>query len=328
MEYVWLGDRKVSRFGFGGCPLGGHGWGETDEKNLVEAINTAFDAGVTFYDTADVYGLGHSEELLGEVLRTRRQEVVFATKFGVRRVGEQTKYDNSREWIRASAEGSLKRLRTDCIDLYQLHYWDQHTALAEVVETLQGLRAEGKIRAFGVTNIDPREISPDPVDGLVSFSMEYNLLRQHRTQDIREIEATDLTFLSWGSLAQGALSGKYQANSPFQRGDRRSSEAYFAFHGEGLIKREVIVSRLREIAPKYYGRTLAQLAIRWILDAHPTSVALVGMKSPAQVLDIVGAFDWSLDPDDSLLLSETGTSPRARSRPAVAWRVPRAVDQE
>lgn len=318
MEYVCLGDRKVSRFGFGGCPLGGHGWGEIDERNLVEAINSAFDAGVTFFDTADVYGLGRSEELLGEVLCTRRQEVVFATKFGVRRVGEQTGYDNSPDWIRASAEGSLKRLRTDRIDLYQLHYWDQRTELAEVIGTLQELITEGKIRAFGVTNLDPRDISSDPVDGLVSFSMEYNLLRQDRTQAIREIEATDLTFLSWGSLAQGALSGKYRADTSFRSGDRRSRDTYFAFHGEGLAKREAIVSRLREIAPKYPGRTLAQLAIRWILDAHPTSVALVGMKSPAQVLDIASAFDWSLDTEDSLLLSEAGSSPVDHCGPAAA----------
>ena len=307
MEYVRLGDRQVSRFGFGGCPLGGHGWGDTDERNLIQAIDAAFDAGVTFYDTADVYGLGHSEALLGEVLKDRRDEVVFATKFGVRRDGNHTVYDNSPEWIREAAEGSLRRLKTDRIDLYQLHYWDERTPLEVVVETLQTLRAEGKIRAFGVTNLDPRRLG-GAVEGLVSFSMEYNLLRQERMDEIRAMEANGLTFLSWGSLAQGALSGKYGSGTSFGAEDRRSREAYFAFHGEGLIRREAAVACLHEIAARYPGRSLAQLAVRWILDAHPASVTLVGMKSPKQVEDIGGAFGWHLHPDDFALLSKAGAA--------------------
>tara|TARA_R110001606_G_scaffold391201_2_gene558848 strand:+ start:51652 stop:52578 length:927 start_codon:yes stop_codon:yes gene_type:complete len=298
----------VSRFGFGGCPLGGHGWGDTDERRLTAAIDAAFDAGVTFFDTADIYGLGRSEELLGDALQERRGEVTFATKFGVRRENDVTVYDNSSAWMRTSAEGSLKRLKTDRIDLYQLHYWDQQTPLADIVGGLQGLRDEGKIRAFGVTNLNPSEISRDPVEGLVSFSMEYNLTRQDRTEEIRRSEAGGLTFLSWGSLAQGALSGKYAAGATFDPADRRSRGAYSAFHGEGVARREHAVSRLRAIAPNYPGRTLAQLAVRWILDSHPASVALVGMKSPGQVVDMSSAFDWSLSEEDLAFLSMKGGS--------------------
>lgn len=310
MEYVRLGDTgcEVSRFGFGGCPLGGHGWGDTDEQRLRNAIDVAFDSGVTLFDTADVYGLGQSEALLGEVLQTRRDQVVFATKFGVRRVGDSTVYDNSAAWIRSSVEGSLKRLLTDRIDLYQLHYWDQTTHLPDIVDTLQGLMRQGKIRAFGVTNLDPRTISPDPIDGLVSFSMEYNLTRQDRSPEIHAIEAGGLTFLSWGSLAQGALSGKYSAEAAFDPSDRRSRDAYSAFHGEGLARREEAVALLRAIAPKYPGRTVAQLAVRWILDTHPASVTLVGMKSPEQVRDMSGAFDWSLSAEDLELLSGSASA--------------------
>lgn len=315
MEHVRLGAApfEVSRFGFGGCPLGGHGWGDTDEQRLRAAIDAAFDAGVTLFDTADVYGLGRSEALLGEVLEDRREEVVFATKFGVRREGDSTVYDNSPAWIRSSVEGSLRRLRTDRIDLYQLHYWDGVTPLAEIVGTLQSLIREGKIRTFGVTNLDPREISPEPIDGLVSFSMEYNLLRQEQSAKIRAIEARGLTFLSWGSLAQGALSGKYSADTAFDAGDRRSRDAYSAFHGEGLARREAAVSTLRGIAPKYPGRSIAQLAVRWILDTHPRSVALVGMKSPEQVCDMAGAFDWSLSAEDLARLSAFDSTPSAVS---------------
>lgn len=313
MEYVRLGDTdlEVSRFGFGGCPLGGHGWGDTDEQRLKAAIAGAFDAGVTLFDTADVYGLGHSEALLGEVLQAHRDEVVFATKFGVRRKDDSTVYDNSADWIQSSVEGSLKRLRTDYIDLYQLHYWDSQTPLTDVVETLQMLRRQGKIRSFGVTNLNPREISPDRIDGLVSFSMEYNLTRQDRTAEIRAIEASGLTFLSWGSLAQGALSGKYSADTAFDPADRRSRDAYSAFHGKGLERREQVVALLRTMAPNYPGRTVAQMAIRWILDMHPKSAALVGMKSPEQVRDTCGAFDWSLTAEDLSRLSSVFTSPQS-----------------
>lgn len=314
MEYVRLGGGfEVSRFGFGGCPLGGHGWGDTDDQKLIAAIHSAFDAGVTLFDTADVYGLGRSEAVLGEVLEAHRDEVVFATKFGVRREGDTTLYDNSADWIRLSVEGSLKRLRTDRIDLYQLHYWDKTTPLPDIVDVLQDLIRQGKIRAFGVTNLDPRTISGDPIDGLVSFSMEYNLLRQDRTEDIRAIEAGGLTFLSWGSLAQGALSGKYSVEAAFDPDDRRSRDAYSAFHGEGLARREEAVSLLRAIAPNYPGRTVAQLAVRWILDRHPGSVALVGMKSPEQVRDMCGAFDWSLTAEDLARLSAPSPARRRTS---------------
>lgn len=311
MEYVRLGGGlEVSRFGFGGCPLGGHGWGDTDEQRLKAAINAAFDAGVTLFDTADIYGLGKSEALLGEVLEARRDEVVFATKFGVRRNGETTFHDNSAAWVRSSVEGSLKRLRTDRIDLYQLHYWDQTTPLPDIVDTLQDLMRQGKIRAFGVTNLDPREISSNPVEGLVSFSMEYNLIHRERCAEIRAIEAGGLTFLSWGSLAQGALSGKYSADTTFDPNDRRSRDAYSAFHGEGKARREEAVALLRTLAPKYPGRTVAQLAVRWILDTHPTSVTLIGMKSPEQVSDMSGAFDWSLSAEDLMQLSALGSAAR------------------
>lgn len=308
MEYVRLAgvDVEVSRFGFGGCPLGGHGWGEIDERRLVAAIDQAFDSGVTLFDTADIYGLGKSESLLGEVLRTRRDQVVYATKFGVRRMGDSTVYDNSPVWIREAAEGSLRRLQTDRIDLYQLHYWDRSTPLGDIVTTLQDLVCEGKIRSFGITNLDPSAISDRPVAGLVSFSMEYNLLRQEATPTIWAAKSTGLTFLSWGSLAQGALSGKYRPDMVFDPNDRRSRDAYTAFHGEGLERRERVVSLLRAMTARYPGRSVAQLAIRWILDSHPASVALIGMKSPEQVLSTVGAFGWSLTDDDRAMLSKAG----------------------
>ena len=137
MEYITLNnsDLRVSRLCMGGCPMGGHGWGIVQEQELIAAVNTALDLGVNFFDTADVYGLGQSELTLGRALKSRRDQAVIASKFGVRVENHVTFYDNSPQWIRKACEESLRRLNTDYIDLYQLHYRDGKTDIRTVVET-------------------------------------------------------------------------------------------------------------------------------------------------------------------------------------------------
>ena len=148
MEYVNLknSDLRVSRLCMGGCPMGGHGWGIVQEQDLIDAVHTALDQGLNFFDTADTYGLGQSERTLSRALGGRRDQVVIASKFGVRVENHSTFYDNSPQWIRTACENSLRRLNTDYIDLYQIHYRDGHTPLEVVVETLERLRDQGKIR--------------------------------------------------------------------------------------------------------------------------------------------------------------------------------------
>ena len=155
MEYLTLKgtDLKVSRLCLGGCPMGGYGWGDVQDEELIKTIHAALDAGITMFDNADSYGLGHSEEILGKGLGKRRNNVVIATKFGVRVENGKTFYDNSPEYIRTACENSLKRLGTDYIDLYQVHYRDGKTPIAEVVNALDELKAEGKIRYYGLSNI-------------------------------------------------------------------------------------------------------------------------------------------------------------------------------
>ena len=127
-------DLKVSRIGFGCCPMGQHGWGITDERELIKAVHAALDCGITFVDTADVYGLGVSELVLGKALKGNRQSAVIATKFGVRTENGRTFFDNSRKWINQAVDESLSRLGTDYIDLYQLHYWDNKTPINETLD--------------------------------------------------------------------------------------------------------------------------------------------------------------------------------------------------
>ena len=150
MEYIQIknSDLLVSRICIGGDPMGGHGWGRISEPELIEAVEVGLDLGINFFDTADVYGLGRAEEVLGKALKGKRNRAVIASKFGVRRNAENTAtyYDNSPQWIRTALEGSLKRLKTDYIDIYQIHYLDEKTPLADTIGEMEKLKKEGKIR--------------------------------------------------------------------------------------------------------------------------------------------------------------------------------------
>lgn len=167
MEYIQLMNSilNVSRLCIGGDPMGGYGWGQVNDKELVESIYTSIDSGINFFDTADVYGLGKAEMLLGKTLKKVRDKVVIATKFGVRRTSDNSKsyYDNSPTWIRQALEGSLERLGTDYIDIYQLHWRDGKTPISVVVEQLEKLKEKGLIRYYGLSNItisDLNELIP------------------------------------------------------------------------------------------------------------------------------------------------------------------------
>ena len=311
MEYCMLGDSelRVSRLGFGGCPTGGHGWG-SEAQNSKAAIQKALDAGVTFFDTADIYGLGQSETVFGEALAPARANVIIATKFGVRRIGNQTAYDNRSAYIRAALDESLQRLQTTYVDLYQLHYWDESTPLAEIQATMGDLVVAGKIRAWGVTNLDPLVLNAADGPMPVAFSYQHNLVTPHDATHLEWIRhKLAASFLSWGSLAQGALSGKYTDDHRFGADDRRAREVYSAFHGVGLAKRTALSGAMQEIKIRHPNRSLAQIAVRWILQDRPESIALVGIKRPQQIEEMVGAFGWSLTSTDMATLSSLAVRP-------------------
>lgn len=307
MEYVTLGksDLRVSRICMGGCPMGQYGWGDVQEKELLGAISTAIDNGVNFFDTADVYGMGTSEQTLAKGLGTRRSEVVIATKFGVRVENGRTFYDNSAEWIRKAVEGSLRRLNTDYIDLYQIHYRDGVTPLADVVETLLQLQQQGLIRHFGLSNVFEKDFQEIAAlkDYFVSFQDEYSLACRKNEADIQHLaQELSLTPLTWGSLGQGVLTGKYSANTCFESNDRRSREIYVNFHGEKFQQNLRIVEAIRPIAAAH-GRSIAAVAIRFIMDFLPSSVVLCGAKRPDQILGNIQGADWKLDASELATLN-------------------------
>ena len=321
MEYSTTSTHlRCSQLGFGCCPLGGHGWGALDMTDAGYAIDKAIDHGVSLFDTADVYGLGESERRLGRTLGKKRKDVLVATKFGVRRAGGTTYHDNSMLWLDEALEASLQRLGTDWIDIYQVHYLDRKTPPDELVEALEAKRRAGKIRYYGFSNANEFLLDsvaaaatpgPESDQGLVSFQSEYSLLRREHESSIKDIQQKlNLLFCSWGSLAQGMLTGKYDDNTLFAECDRRSRAEYVNFHGDRRDRSLRIVDVVREIAGARQ-KTPAQVAIRWIIDhLGGGACVLTGVKSVKQLDDNLGAFGWKLTPDELARLNEASDSER------------------
>lgn len=308
MEYILLknSELKVSRLCMGGCPMGGYGWGDTQEKDFLDAINVAVDSGVNFFDTADTYGLGQSEITLGKGLSNRRKDVIIETKFGVRYNNGKSDYDNSPAYIESALEKSLKNLNTDYVDIYVIHYRDGKTPIEEVIDKMEDLKKQGKIRYFGLSNYHG-----DDVKELISYrgkfvccQDEYSLACRKNEQDlIRLRDEYSVTPLTWGSLGQGVLTGKYNIESSFATNDRRSRDIYVNFHGQRLLKNLEIVEVMRPIAENH-NVSLAAVAIRYIMDYLKESVVLVGAKRPSQILGNIKSVDWNLTDNEIKALDE------------------------
>lgn len=308
MEYITLknSDLKVSRLCMGGCPLGGYGWGNTQETELINAVQAAIEGEINFFDTADTYGLGQSEITLGKVLGNYRKNVIIASKFGVRVENGKTTYDNSPDWIRTALDASLKRLNTDYIDLYQVHYRDGITPIDVVVEALEAEKKKGKIRYYGLSNIYEKDAEDlkKYIGKFVSFQDEYSLACRKNEKDMLELaETLELTPMTWGSLGQGILTGKYDKNSTFGADDRRSRDAYVNFHGEKLLKNLEIVELMKELASKY-EKPVSAVAIRFILDYLSNSVVICGAKRPKQICSNIEGIGWKLEKNDIERLDE------------------------
>ena len=290
----------------GGCPMGGYGWGNVQESELLDAISEALDKGVNFFDTADTYGLGQSERTLAKGLGERRKNVVIESKFGVRVGGGKTVYDNSPEYIQTALEESLRRLNTDYIDIYTIHYRDGKTPIADVIGKLDELKAAGKIRHYGLSNIHGNEADEliPYAEKFVCCQDEFSLACRKNEADLFSLQSKlHVTPMTWGSLGQGILTGKYGADVKFGADDRRSREIYVNFHGEKLKHNLRIVEVLKKIAENH-GRTVAACAIRWILDTLPESVVIAGVKRPSQLDSNIEAMDWHLGIEEMKELNE------------------------
>lgn len=290
------------RIGFGCDPLGGHNWGSVDPKEVMAAIPIALDNGVRLFDTADCYGNGMSEIRLGEALGKKREQALIASKFGVRiDTSGNVKIDNNPAWIREAVEASLARLNTGWIDLYQLHWWDKITPLEDIFGTLEDLKAEGLIRAYGATNVESdillRGLAAANVSGFESYSCEFSMISPNRRNEIDQIckEPGSASFLSWGSLGAGFLTGKYTSSKQLDPSDRRLKRENSHFSGDGLAKNLRIVAALGDIAEEIGPEVRhAHIALAWIRATLGYGICLAGVKSSAQLLDLLPAFEIGL----------------------------------
>lgn len=307
MEYITLknSDLKVSRLCMGGCPMGGYGWGDVQEQELIDAIHCAVDNGINFFDTADTYGLGQSEKTLAKGLGSKRKDVIIESKFGVRFGKGGTTYDNSPAYIQECLEGTLQRLGTDYIDVYVVHYRDGKTPMEDVFGKLEDLQKEGKLRYFGLSNIHEDGMAELlPYKGkFVCCQDEYSLAcRKFETDLLKVQNEIGVTPLTWGSLGQGILTGKYDRTCTFEQNDRRSRDIYVNFHGDKLMKNLDIVDAMRPIADAHHV-SIAAVAIRFIMDYLKDSAVLVGAKRPSQILGNLESIGWSLTDEELQILN-------------------------
>jgi len=286
----------VSEIGFGAWAIGGE-WGETDEEESMAALHAAVDAGVTFFDTADVYGDGRSERLLGRLLREGDERLVVATKFG-RRVEQDPAlftYENLRGWL----ERSRENLGVEAVDLVQLHSppWETYY-LPEVHEACSRLVQEGLVRAYGVSVEKVEEgLKAIEYDGVATIQLIFNLLRQRPAElFFEQARRRDVGVIVRVPLASGLLTGKFDRNSTFAAEDHRA----YNRQGEQFDRGETfsgvdyevgleVVEELRPLVPP--GATLAQLALRWILTFDAVSTVIPGAKTPEQVRANAAAAD-------------------------------------
>jgi aryl-alcohol dehydrogenase-like predicted oxidoreductase len=297
MKHTILGKSglDVSRIAFGTWQLGGD-WGPTDTEAAMGAIRRAAENGVTLFDTAQAYGFGQSEQLLAAALRQLpREDLVIATKGGLRPAGSGVTRDASPAWIRKGVDASLQALGTEYIDLYQVHWPDPATPFGETAEALFKLIVDGKIRHVGVSNFDVEQMevfsATLPVE---TMQPPYHLFRRDIEADVLPYAAaSNVGVMVYGPLAHGLLGGHLGPDTTFPPGDWRAKSPMF--EGETFTRNLRVVAQLEKLATQELGVTLAQLATAWTLANPAVHVAIVGTRSEAHVDEVLAAAEIDLD---------------------------------
>ena len=295
MEYRKLGGLEVSVIGYGAWGIGGAPfWNNEGDQKSLESIKSSFDQGINFFDTAPVYGFGHSEKLIGKALKSVRDNVILATKCGLRWDKESLgslRKDASRKSILEEIDQSLKRLGTDWIDLYQVHWPDAETSQQETMETLLEIQEQGKIRFIGVSNYSAEQIKEClQYAKVVSLQPEFSLLaREIEKETIPLCIENNIGIVAYSPLASGVLTGKYDKDTKFT--DWRSKGIIGTFTGDGFVENIKKVDQLKAIALEE-GKTCGQVAINWVLRQPGLATALVGVKNSEQMGENLKATGW------------------------------------
>jgi aryl-alcohol dehydrogenase-like predicted oxidoreductase len=297
MERITIGASRVttSRIGLGTWAIGGWMWGGTSEAQAIATIRSAVERGVTLIDTAPVYGFGNSEEIVGKALAGGlRDKVQIATKVGLAWRNGAVYRDSRGARIRDEIEDSLRRLRTDVIDLYQVHWPDLQTPIEETARALEDLRRQGRIRAIGVSNFSPAQMNRfRAVAALDAVQPPYNLFeREIETGVLPYAARTGLTVLSYGALCRGLLSGRMTLDTRFEGDDLRKVDP--KFQAPRYAQYLAAVEALKRLARERYGKSVLALAVRWVLDQGPT-IALWGARRPEQLAPLAEIDGWQID---------------------------------
>lgn len=298
MEFTEISgtDIKASRICLGTWAIGGWMWGGTEEEQSIAAIREALDRGITVIDTAPVYGFGRSEELVGKAVARHghREKILIATKTGLEWPNQKPRRNASGERIRVEMDDSLKRLRTEYIDIYQVHWPDPLVPIEETAEAMAELYQQGKIKAIGVSNFSTeqmdlfRETAP-----LHVCQPPYNLFERDIEQEIAPYcREHQITMLTYGALCRGLLSGKMTRDTAFKGDDLRKIDPKFK---EPRFRQYLkAVELLDRFAQTTYRKRVVHLALRWILD-QGVDIAIWGARRPDQLEALDQVFGWSLD---------------------------------
>ena len=311
MNYRKLGstDLELSEIGLGCWAMGG-GWGKTDDRESIAAARRALDLGINFFDTADVYGSGHSEQVLAKALGKNRKSAIIATKGGLVWDDHGCLFRcSSRHHLINAVEASLKRLKTDYIDLYQIHWPDPNTPFEVTMRAMDELVKSGKVRYVGVSNFTRRQIKEClTVRQINSLQPPYNMFMREIEKDFSFCKRHGIGIVTYGPLAYGLLTGKFTKETKFPETDWRSGKLFpdpgdwqphiDIFYGRQFRRNVRTVEKLKQIAKKL-GKTVGQLSIAWVLSNPEVTSAIVGAKRPSQLEENLGGAGWKLSKDDN-----------------------------
>lgn len=316
MEFVKISGTplEASRVALGTWAIGGWMWGGSDETDAIMTIHAALDFGITLIDTAPAYGFGKSEEIVGKALTLSgsRDRVILATKVGLEWRDGQVYRNASACRVQVEVENSLRRLRTDYIDIYQVHWPDPLVPVEEAAAVLRHLLEQGKIRAIGVSNFSSEKMARfSSVAPLHVVQPPYNLFERQIERDVLPYaKRHQLTVLAYGPLCRGLLTGRMRADTQFTGDDLRKIDP--KFRPPRYRQYLKAVEALDGLARERYGKNVLALAVRWVLDQGPT-VALWGARRPEQLAPIKDVLDWQIDDearrDIDRILAETITDP-------------------
>ncbi|MDD5087660.1 MAG: aldo/keto reductase [bacterium] len=296
-------DLHLSEVGFGAWAVGGggyaFGWGAQDDRESIAAIHRALELGINWIDTAPVYGLGHSEEVVGKAIAGRRKNVILATKCSMvwnekREIGNSLRAES----VKKECEDSLRRLKTDVIDLYQIHWPTDNEHIEEGWRAIGELIEAGKIRYAGVSNFQydmQHMYKTQAIRAMASLQGSYSMLRRYPEREPFDfLREHKIGFLAYSPMQAGILTGRFDMSRLTENDWRRKAREY---QEPNLSINLDVVEKLKAIAARDH-KTVAQLAVAWVLRRPEVTSAIVGARRPSQIEETAGGAGWTIDEED------------------------------